>query len=247
LISTRQLASFDTLFWKTDHKNITGQIMTRKRKREVYPTVTWGRYSLTRMNNSPHIYLIDNFLSELELVHCESLISKSRFMPSYVDDPDSKSTMVDKYHRTSTFVAVAKQADSKISSIERKAAEILGLTVDRLEPMQLVRYQCGQFFGIHHDLGNLHPDGTVTLPTKALFCKRRIATFFCYLNHVEDGGSTYFPECNHLRITPKRGRAILFCNILKNGDADGRTIHAGEPVLREGSIKYGLNIWACEK
>jgi prolyl 4-hydroxylase len=235
------------LFWKTDHRNITEKIMTRKRKREEYPTIHLGRITLSRMNNSPHIYLIDNFLSETELLHCESLISKSKFMPSFVDDPDSKLTMVDKHHRTSTFVAVAKQADSKISSIERKAAEILGLTVDRLEPLQLVRYTSGQFFGVHHDLGNLHPDGTVTLPTKAIFCKRRIATLFCYLNHVEDGGSTYFPECNHLRIAPKRGRAVLFCNILKNGDADCRTVHAGEPVLGEGSVKYGLNIWACEK
>jgi prolyl 4-hydroxylase len=234
------------LFWKTDHRNLTNGPITRKRKRHDSRTVSLGRFILNLVHESPHIYVIDGFLTETELAHCEAIIHKSKFAKSYVDNPDSNATLVDTEHRTSTFVSVAKQADSKVSAMERKSAELLGLSVDQMEPLQLVRYQQNQFFGVHHDLGNLRPDGTVELPPKQAYCRRRLATIFCYLNDVEDGGCTYFPACNDLRVSPKRGRAVLFCNVLEDGSADPKTVHAGEPVRGKGKVKYGLNIWACE-
>jgi prolyl 4-hydroxylase len=241
-----------------------------------------GRLILKRVHDSPHIYIIDNFLTETELNHCHSIIQQAKFQKSFVDASEttkssSSSTSimttttarVDTEHRTSTFVSVAKQADRIIAAMERKSAELLGLHVDRLEPLQLVRYQKDQFFGVHHDLGTLIDDdgdeyGTVELPPKSTHVKRRLVTLFCYLNTVEQGGCTYFPALRdprtttmkdttmttmqELRVAPVRGRAVLFCNILKDGDADPRTIHAGEPVRgSKGTVKYGMNIWACEE
>ena len=147
-------------------------------------------------------------------------------------------TIVDDSQRTSTFYSFLKLHDSKISALEQRVANILGCWVHQIEALQLVRYLPGQFFGIHHDLGNLLENDKVELPRKNLVCKRRLITIFCYLNTLKDdeGGCTYFPKCGHLRVRPKRGRAVFWCNITPDGKADPRTIHAGEAV-KSNSIK----------
>ena len=63
--------------------------------------------------------------------------------------------------------------------------------------------------------------------------KTIVLTIFCYLNSLNDdeGGCTYFPKCGDLRVKPKRGRAVLWCNITQDGQPDSRTIHAGEAVI----------------
>ena len=141
-------------------------------------------------------------------------------------------TMVDDSHRTSTFYSFRKLHDTKISALEQRIANILGCWVHQIEALQLVRYLPGQFFGVHHDLGNLLDDDSVQLPRKELTSKRRLVTIFCYLNTLGDdeGGCTYFPKCSHLRVKPQRGRAVLWSNITPDGKADSRTIHAGEAV-----------------
>ncbi len=141
-------------------------------------------------------------------------------------------TIVDDSHRTSTFYSFRKLQDTKIRALEQRIANILGCWVHQIEALQLVRYLPGQFFGIHHDLGNLLEDDSVELPRKDLACKRRLVTIFCYLNSLrdEEGGCTYFPKCGDLRVKPQRGRAVLWCNITPDGKPDSRTIHAGEAV-----------------
>jgi hypothetical protein len=177
-------------------------------------------------------------------------------------------TMVDDKHRTSTFYSFRKLHDTRIAALEQRIATLLGCWVHQIEPLQLVRYQPGQFFGIHHDMGILLDDDTVLLPHKDFLYKRRLVTIFCYLNSLEQqhGGATYFPQCNHLRVTPQRGRAVLWSNVTADGQPDARTIHAGEVVLDHhphtsckgivvdanpptpsSVVKYGLNIWICEE
>lgn len=155
-----------------------------------------------------------------------------------------RKTMVDDSQRTSMFYSFRKLHDTKISALEQRVANILGCWVHQIEALQLVQYLPGQFFGIHHDLGNLLEDDTVQLPRKELACKRRLVTIFCYLNTLRDdeGGCTYFPKCGHLRVKPKRGRAVLWCNITPDGKADSRTIHAGEAVKsNSGSCMENIN------
>lgn len=216
--------------------------------------IRFGKLKLERVYSSPNIYVIDNFMTTNELSYCDSLIaSQVKYSQSFLDN-DEQESFTEKKQRTSTFVALEKQQNSQIASMERRAAELLGISSQQVEPLQLVRYREGEFFGIHHDLGILYDDGSVQMPKKQAWFGRRMATLFLYLNTVPDncGGCTYFPECNDLRVQPKRGRAVLFCNILENGMPDPKTVHAGEAVKGNGNdkmepvIKYGMNIWACE-
>lgn len=217
-----------------------------REKRAQNEAIQIGNWTLTRVHSSPNIYIIEDFLTPTELDYLRSKICAGKFQRSYVDAVESGGNSIeDKEHRTSTFLSFGKQQDSKVASIEAKAATILGCWSSRtVEPLQLVRYLPGQFFGEHHDMGDLQQDGTVALPPKSLFSKRRLVTLFCYLNKVEKGGATGFRYCE-LKVPPKPGRAVMFSNVLPDGMPDSRTVHSGEPVL--DGVKYGLNIWICEE
>lgn len=179
-----------------------------------------GKFVLQRVHASPNIYVIDNFLNASELAYLHDAIAKRKFQRSYVDraaataecggsgdsgsgaEEDTAaggvaggSSHYDTTHRTSTFVSFEKQQDAKCAGIENKAAQLLGCwTSIMLEPLQLVRYLPGQFFDVHHDMGDFCPEtGVVELPPKSLFSKRRVVTLFCYLNAVTSGGATHFP------------------------------------------------------
>jgi prolyl 4-hydroxylase len=194
------------------------------------------------VHKSPNVFVMDDFLTHSELSYCATLFDDDkRFSKSFLDTSDNQ-TIYQQDQRTSSFCSLTKLQNAHVASIERRASDFLGVSVEQLEPLQLVRYRVGEFFGIHHDLGILYDDGSVELPRRHSLQKRRIATIFVYLN--DSDGCTYFPCCRELRITPKRGRAVFFCNILQNGMPDPNTIHAGEaPTV---GIKYGLNIWVCE-
>ena len=215
---------------------------------------TISNLQLEPVHSSPNIYKISNFLTAQELDYFSDKIHKYAFQRSYVDKQEDcqdqgttqqKSTF-DNQHRTSSFLSFQKQQDKVISGIEQRAADLLGCwsPTDSIEALQLVRYKKGQFFGVHHDLGNLEDNGHVQLPPKSIWVKRRIATIFCYLNEPDEGGETWFPEASNIRVPPETGSAVLFCNIQSDGMPDPRTVHAGTKVL--AGIKYGLNIWICE-
>jgi len=102
----------------------------------------------------------------------------------------------------------------------------------------------------------------------------------CYTGFHVTGGSTFFPLLNHgqgLRIIPKQGQALIWCNITRDGLPDKRLIHSGEAIRIVRSkevekeeavevsnaprgitdsawvnstifpIKYALNVWVCEE
>lgn len=199
-----------------------------------------------QVRSEPNIYLLHQFLTTKEINHLMTFAATKKFQRSFVDGQDN-SAVQDRMHRTSTFLSFAKQHDKIIATIEQRAADLLGTHAPALEALQLVRYEPTQFFHIHHDLGIYDEEqSTVELPPKMTWSPRRLVTLFCYLNDCPQGGATYFPKADHLRIQPEAGSAVLFSNVLQNGMPDIRTLHAGEPPSH-GVNKYGLNIWFCEE
>ena len=76
----------------------------------------------------------------------------------------------------------------------------------------------------------------------------RIMTVFIYLNDMDEdaGGETAFPKLD-LKITPKKGKAVLWPNVyMRNPDArDPRLDHEALPV-KKGS-KYAANLWVHQR
>ena len=106
---------------------------------------------LVAVHADPPIYTIPHFLSPRELDHMDELITRSRaaFKHSHTDGSDGA---IVSEERTSVSLPLHKGGDAILRAIEARAAELVGLPSDHVEPLQVVHYSHGARFDMHHDL-----------------------------------------------------------------------------------------------
>ncbi len=195
-----------------------------------------GRHILKQLHADPNIYIVDDFLTDREILHLGELTDGLAFQRSYMDD--DRGVKVVSQQRTSQFMFLRKQHDAVVRAIEGRAAALIGFPEDHVEPFQMVRYTKGQQFKTHHDMGPIVDDEKRV----RVVPPRRVVTLFAYLNTTPKGqGCTEFPMLN-IKVSPRRGRVLIFCNVDASGEPDMRVRHRAQPV-GEGVVKYGLNIW----
>ncbi len=187
------------------------------------------------LSDYPRVMLLHNFLLPAE---CDYLVqlAEPRMSPSTVQTTFNARSA----DRTSFTTNLERHETRRVAAIEERAALVSGHPVCNLEPLQVVRYEPGQFYKPHYDYFVPGARGTERAVQRG---GQRITTLFVYLNNLDrddPGGCTAFPKLN-LRIRPERGMALLFSNLLSDGTPDTRMLHAGEPPTR--SVKYGLNVW----
>ena len=197
---------------------------------------------ITVLKRSPNVFKIEHFLTRTEIESIKSMCKK-RFKRSFTDDDQGNKILTE--NRTSTFTFLRKFQDSTVRSIERRAAEFVGLPPANVEPLQIVSYTKGQHFDVHHDLGPWDGEGVEFLRNPT-----RLATFFVYLNTLSEdaGGHTEFPKLN-MSVRPVAGTAVVWSNVRRDSDSrswipDARTVHRGCPVA--AGRKLGLNIWITD-
>jgi len=72
----------------------------------------------------------------------------------------------------------------------------------------------------------------------------RFLTLLLHIDPAEEGGGTGFPKAasgRGMTIHPPRGAAVLFYNMLPDGNGDDLSLHAGLPVIR--GVKWACNLW----
>jgi len=75
----------------------------------------------------------------------------------------------------------------------------------------------------------------------------RFVTLLLYLNEPEAGGQTAFPLAKDestgepIFTHPGKGSAVLFYNLLPDGNTDDTTLHAALPVVK--GEKWLANFW----
>ncbi len=136
-------------------------------------------------------------------------------------------------------------------------------TRDRVvEAMQLLRYDAGDGYTAHHDF--IFPS------VGSRYQPRRFASVLLYLTGEGDviekgvrspssgdnddkaleGGETSFPRAvttefhDGIKIKPQSGKAVMFYNVLPDGNMDDLSQHAGEKV--EKGVKYLANIFVWD-
>eukprot|EP00041_Stephanoeca_diplocostata_P011031 m.178061 g.178061 ORF g.178061 m.178061 type:complete len:145 (-) comp18385_c0_seq5:7446-7880(-) len=117
-------------------------------------------------------------------------------------------------------------------ALEGRIARITGTPVDIQEYFQVLSYDEGQYYKVHHD----YIDGHATMP-----CGPRILTAFIYFSDVEEGGHTHFPMLG-IKVPPKQGRMLLWPHVFgANLTKDHRTEHEAMPVIKGNKIS--ANAW----
>jgi predicted 2-oxoglutarate/Fe(II)-dependent dioxygenase YbiX len=109
------------------------------------------------------------------------------------------------------------------------------------ETPQAMHYSVGQQFRLHHDY--LDPD----IPAQAADIElrgQRIATFLVYLNEDFEGGETEFPAAG-IKFRGKKGDALFFTNVSRDGKPDRMSMHVGcPPTVGE---KWILSQWIRDR
>ena len=96
-----------------------------------------GGRLLEPLRSAPNVYLVRHFLSPRELDHLDDLLTDRRkvFKQSHTDHGAEDGLRSSE--RTSSSLALPKAADSVLRSIEARAADLVGLPADFVEPIQV--------------------------------------------------------------------------------------------------------------
>lgn len=143
-------------------------------------------------------------------------------------------------NRTSDSCDMNRDADG-IRQIDQYIAASLGIPPEHGETMQGQRYAPGQHFRAHHDYFH---EGESYWPRMQASGGQRTWTAMIYLNDVEEGGATWFPQ-GGLRVNPRKGLLLAWNNMAPDGSPNTRTLHEGMSVV--AGVKYIVTKWFREQ
>jgi prolyl 4-hydroxylase len=163
-------------------------------------------------------------------------------------------TMIDAYRRPSTLLSDKAgvgfrtsescdmaRYDPAVQPIDESIAAALGIPADHGETMQGQRYAPGQQFRAHHDYFHAGESYWEAMKKSG---GQRTWTAMIYLNDVEEGGATWFPQAG-IKIMPRRGLLLTWNNMNPDGSPNMLTLHEGMAVV-EGT-KYIVTKWFRER
>jgi prolyl 4-hydroxylase len=110
---------------------------------------------------------------------------------------------------------------------------LTGIPHENTEYLEILKYETGGHYERHHDM--IATQG----PER---CGNRILTFYLFLSDVEEGGQLRFTEIEK-DVQPKKGRAVLWQNVLNDNFEVMHTLTFHEAMPVERGQKYGANLW----
>jgi prolyl 4-hydroxylase len=217
---------------------------------------------------TPRVFSIDNFLTDDE---CHSLMAAAQAQglqgSTLYAGGMAPQAQRDRSTRSSTNTWLGRDTSVVTDRIYRRAAHLLQMKSALLqqpafyrddddpdaphhdvtqhaiaESLQIIRYQPGEEYTAHHDF--VYPS------QRHRYQPTRYATLLLYLNDDFTGGETNFPRAinptHHegLTVTPKKGQAVLFYNILPDGNVDDFSQHQSLPVQK--GEKWLANLWVWD-
>ena len=171
-----------------------------------YPKKIAG--NVTMFSNDPILYVVDDFLSDDE---CDAFIqaSEGKLKPSTVISADE---YIQHESRNSENCWIEHDANDIVHEVSKRLSILVQMPIRNAELYQLVYYKKGAQYKPHFDSFDYESeDGKKNWEPGG----QRMITVIAYLNDVEEGGETGFPELN-INIPAKKGNAVVFHNTLLN-------------------------------
>ena len=194
----------------------------------------------TVLNINPLVLTIDAFLSDAE---CSGLIqaANGRLQRATVTGGAVGSVS---QNRTNSHCPLKPQDTPIVLQLLMKLGMVLRIPMDRAEGPIALHYAEAEEFRPHSDGIQMSADPSQI----AAFDRQggqRLFSAMVYLNDVEAGGGTAFPELG-LSVQPVPGRLLIFANTLAGSrDVTNLSIHAGEPVT--AGEKWSVITWWRER
>lgn len=144
-------------------------------------------------------------------------------------------SIVQSEHRTNSLMSLNEDLHPVLEELEHRLETVTGFSTEQSENLQLLWYRPGEEFKPHDDF--FHHLGENSQVGRA---GQRVATLIVYLNEIEEGGGTEFPNLG-IVAKPSPGSAVYFEYTDGNGVSTDRCRHAGSPVVR--GEKWALTKW----
>ncbi len=174
----------------------------------------------------PRLMVFDQVLTRDE---CQQLIALSESKLARSTTIDEATGRAEEHaDRTSSGTFFALNETPFIAGLDARIAALMRLPVENGEGLQILNYQVGGEYKPHYDyFPPDQPGSALHLATGG----QRVATLVMYLNEVEEGGGTAFPELG-LTVAPAQGSAVYFSYCNSSNQLDPLTYHGGDPVTR---------------
>lgn len=167
---------------------------------------------------------------------------------------DALMALIDRHRRPSTLLSDVPDPDYRTSEscdmdrfsplvrpIDERIANLLGIDPPHGETMQGQRYAAGQQFRAHHDYFQGDQPYWQRMKVEG---GQRTWTAMLYLNEVEEGGATWFPQAG-IKIPPRRRMLLIWNNMSPDGSPNPLTLHEGTAVTK--GTKYVVTKWFREQ
>ncbi|MGJ7533129.1 MULTISPECIES: 2OG-Fe(II) oxygenase [unclassified Variovorax] len=173
---------------------------------------------------------------------CKDIIemARPRLKPSTLVDPMSGRDVVsDKRASWGMFFRLGE--NDLVARLDRRLSALMNLPLENGEGLQVLYYPTGAGSEPHYDY--LAPTNVANRESIAR-SGQRVSTLVTYLNDVQDGGQTVFPQLG-LAVSPIRGNACYFEYADENGRVDTRSLHASATVTQ--GEKWVMTKWMRER
>lgn len=198
--------------------------------------------------------VIDGFLTDAECDHVIKLASGKLKRAHIMGNSEQEVSA----HRTNYITFIPREKDATLQLISERASKLTGIPLINQEQIQILKYNNdNQYYKRHYDAcltDNLncrvdHNRGGV-----------RINTVLIYLTDVDEGGETSFNNLDEV-VKPKKGRAVIFSPVTKNGSLTNKallghdktkfgggkvnhpcSLHTAHKVVR--GEKWNMTIWS---
>jgi len=197
-----------------------------------------SKYNVTVLSSpethdgGPWVLTLDNFITDEEanrLIEMGAVEGYERSTDVGEMNPDGTTEELVSSGRTSTnaWCSYECKEDEVVKIVNHRISSMTQIPELNSEDLQLLRYEVGQKYETHHDYIAFDIDRQPGV---------RIVTVYLYLNDVEAGGGTNFPDLD-ITVMPKRGRVLIWPSVRDSdpNKIDDRTDHQALPV--EAGIK----------
>jgi len=172
--------------------------------------------------DSPRIRLFREFASP---AICDRVVDRFResLSPAMVWDAAAGTPKVDAMRTNRTRDLLRRDMDVVLAVLRARISAATRLPEEIFETAQVMRYEPGQEFKLHHDyLDPLIPGQLLDMERRG----QRIGTVLIYLNDDFEAGETEFPFAG-IKLRGKKGDALFFTNVTPTGEPDVKALHSG--------------------
>ena len=192
------------------------------------------------LSSKSNVLIYREFLTPLECSYIRAAAAPT-IRPSSTIHPLTGELVKNEIRTSSSSNFDPVSRDHFIISVDERIAAATDTALEQGEPLNVLYYRVSEEYKFHYDFLSADNEGDTNLLREG---GQRKYTFLVSLNDQYTGGETYFPKLE-VKYRGEVGDALMFQNVLGDGQPNRLTLHAGMPIT--GGSKWVASKWIREE